>query len=127
MIARMLWRHRFIRFLAVGGFNTVVGYSIFAAFIFLRVPYPLAALLATVVSVLINFRTYGELVFDSRDNRKILRFIAVYAVCYAVGLGPLAWAKAHGIPVLLMAALSALPMTTIGFVLNRKFVFASNP
>ena len=114
---------RFLRFLIVGGINTVFGYSVFAALILLKVAYPIAAFLSTVFGVLFNFKSYGRLVFGSHDNSLIFRFFGVYGVCYLLGLAPLAWAKAHGVPILLMAAICALPMASIGFLLNRRFVF----
>jgi putative flippase GtrA len=121
--ARRLLANRFVRFLLVGGLNTVFGYSVFAIFILVRLPYPLAAFFSTAAAVVFNFKTYGALVFQSRDNRLIFRFLLVYAICYAVGLAPLAWGKAHGVPVLLMAAIFLLPMAALAYSLNRLLVF----
>ena len=120
---RRLLRSRFVRFLLVGGLNTAFGYTVFAICILIGIPYPLAALVSTVLGVLFNFKSYGTLVFASHDNRLISRFIAVYGICYVVGLVPLAWAKAHGVPILWMAAICVLPMAALAFVLQRIFVF----
>ena len=122
-IVRRILANRFVRFLVVGGINTVFGYSVFAVLILLKVAYPIAAFLSTVLGVLFNFKSYGRLVFGSHDNRLIFRFFGVYGVCYLLGLAPLAWAKAHAVPILLMAAICALPMAAIGFWLQRAFVF----
>ena len=81
-------------------------------------------MISTVLGVLFNFKSYGTLVFGSHDNRLILRFVLVYGVCYLVGLVPLAWAKSHGVPILAMAAICALPMAGLAFALQRAFVFA---
>jgi len=112
-----------VRFLIVGGVNTVFGYSVFALLILLKIPYPIAALAATILGILFNFKSYGRFVFGSHDNRLIFRFVLVYAICYAVGLAPLAWAKAHGVSILLMAAICVLPMAALAFSLNRLLVF----
>lgn len=122
-----VFANRFLRFLLVGGINTIFGYSVFALLIIFKMPYPIAAFLATVLGVLFNFKSYGRLVFGSRDNRLIFRFVGVYGLCYLLGLAPLAWAKAHAVPILLMAAICALPMAAIGFLLNRRFVFLQSP
>ena len=116
-------RNRFVRFFLVGGLNTVFGYSIFAVCILIGIPYPVAALVATALGVLFNFKSYSLLVFASHDNRLIFRFLAVYGICYVVGLAPLAWAKAHGVPILWMAAICALPMAAFAFTLQRLLVF----
>ena len=121
-LSRLL-KNRFVRFLLVGGLNTAFGYGVFAAGILVGAPYALAALIATVLGVLFNFKSYGMLVFGSHNDRLILRFFAVYGVCYLVGLVPLAWAKAHGVPVLWMAAICAVPMAAFAFTLQRAFVF----
>jgi putative flippase GtrA len=123
---RRLLRSRFVRFLLVGGLNTVFGYTVFAISILIGIPYPLAALVSTVLGVLFNFKSYGTLVFGSHDNRLILRFFAVYGICYFVGLLPLAWAKAQGVPILLVAAICALPMAALAFTLQRALVFRAH-
>lgn len=120
---RRLLRSRFIRFLLVGGLNTAFGYTVFAICILIGIPYPLAALVSTVLGVLFNFKSYGTLIFASHDNRLIFRFIAVYGVCYVVGLVPLAWATAHGVPILWMGAICVLPMASLAFALQRVLVF----
>lgn len=114
---------RFIRFLLVGGLNTLFGYCLFAVLILLAVPYPLAVLLSTVAGILFNFRTYGTLVFGTHDKRLLLRFFAVYAVCYGLNLLPLEWAERNGYSLLITGALIALPMALIAYTLNRLFVF----
>ena len=122
--ARAVLRFRFVRFLLIGGLNTVFGYSAFASLILLGVPYALAVLLATVAGILFNFRTYGTFVFGSRDLRLLLRFFFVYAVCYVLNLIPLAWAEKRGISLLLAGAVVAVPMAFIAYTLNRLFVFS---
>jgi len=122
---RDLLRWRFFRFLVVGGINTVFGYGVFAALILLGVWYPVAAFISTVAGILFNFKSYGALVFGRHDNAILIRFFAVYGVCYLVGLLPLTWAKAHGVSVLLMAAIMLLPMAAFSFLLNRTFVYGS--
>jgi putative flippase GtrA len=120
---RRLFRSRFVRFLIVGGLNTLFGYLVFAALIFARVPYPAAAFLSTVAGLLFNFKSYGTLVFGSGDNARIVRFLAVYGVCYLLGLALLALGEAHGVSVLAVAAVAAIPLAGISFLLCRRFVF----
>ena len=117
-------RWQFVRFLLVGGLNTAFGYGVFAGLIMLRLPYPIAALLSTVAGVLFNFKSYGTLVFGGAHNRLLFRFAGVYALLYGINLIPLAWAKQHGVSLLVTGAVVALPMAGIGFLLNRSFVFS---
>lgn len=116
-------RSRFVRYLLVGALNTAFGYGVFALLVLLGLPYPLAVFLSTTAGVLFNFKTYGTLVFGSHDNRRIGRFFAVYALCYAINLIPLEWAKRNGVSLLVTGAAIALPMAALSFALNRRFVF----
>lgn len=118
-----IWRYRFLRFLIVGGLNTVFGYGVFAALILLKVHYAIASFLATAAGILFNFKTYGTLVFESHENSRILRFFIVYGITYLAGLLPLGWGKAHHVSLLIVAAIIALPMAAFSFFLNRRFVF----
>ena len=73
--------HKFIKFLFVGGVNTVFGYSIFALFLFLGMHYAVATLFATILGILFNFKTTGVIVFNNKDNRadlQILRRLCSY-------------------------------------------------
>ena len=73
---------RFIKFLFVGGINTLFGYTSFAILIFLKLDYRIALLIATVCGVLFNFKTIGTLVFKKKSNRLITRFVIVYLLTY---------------------------------------------
>ena len=90
--------HRFAKFLVVGAVNTAVGYAVFAALVFLLERPVLALFLTTLFSIVFNFRTSGRFVFDSSDDRLLLRFAIVH--CVAFGLNTL------GLKLLIHAGLS---------------------
>jgi putative flippase GtrA len=112
-----------IRFLFVGGLNTLFGYGAFALFLSLRVHYSLAALLATVLGILFNFKTYGTLVFGNSDNRLLFKFLGVYGTTYLLTVSSIAVLKSFSMSALAAGAILAVPMALISFVLNRRFVF----
>jgi putative flippase GtrA len=113
-----------LRFLVVGGINTLFGYSVFALFILLHLHYVLAALLAQICGVLFNFKTTGFLVFKNKDNRLVFRFFGVYLFTYLLNIGLLKLFDLNGVSNSLVAgAFIALPLALISFILNRKFVF----
>lgn len=107
----------------MAGLNTVFGYGLFATLILIGLRYPLAAAIATVIGILFNFQTTGRLVFGRHDPSLILRFLAVYAISYVVGITLIGWADRHGISVLLAAAVLAVPMGFFSFTLQRLLVF----
>ncbi|QGQ98464.1 GtrA family protein [Paenibacillus psychroresistens] len=113
----------FFRFLIVGGINTIFGYGLFAFFIYLNLHYSVASLLSTILGVLFNFKTTGKLVFNSSDNRLIVRFFAVYGMVYLVNVGLLKGFQLIGLNVYIAGAILVLPLAILSFLLNRKFVF----
>lgn len=124
-IIRRLWAIPFLRFLVVGGINTVFGYSVFALFILLGLHYVLAALLGQICGILFNFKTTGTIVFKNRDNRLILRFFGVYLITYLLGIGLLKVFDMYDVNILIAAAITVLPMAFVSFLLMRKFVFST--
>lgn len=71
-----------IRFLLVGGLNTLVGYSIFALFLFLGLRSDLALLFATCFGIVFNFKSISKLVFSINHNALFYKFFLLYAVLY---------------------------------------------
>jgi putative flippase GtrA len=116
---------RFIKFLFVGGINTLFGYGLFSLFIYLHLHYSIASLLATILGVLFNFKTTGNLVFKSNDNRLLFRFIVVYVVYYLLNILFLKIIQSFGMNLYVSGAILILPLAIISFVLNSKFVFRS--
>lgn len=65
-----------VKFLLVGGLNTLFGYAVFAVLISTGLHYTIAVFIGTLIGVLFNFKTTGKLVFDSQDNTLIWKFFA---------------------------------------------------
>lgn len=127
-----------VRFVLVGGWNTVFGYGVYAAFTYLltgRVPhaYMLASVLANIIAITMAYLGHKFVTFRTRGNylREYLRFYAVYGVTALVGLAllPLAVAglnhvvanRAH-VPYVAQALL--LPVgVALSFVGHKRFSF----
>jgi putative flippase GtrA len=84
---------QFIRYLLVGGFNTVFGYSLFAllnwSFTGLgSYSYMYAAVLSNLVAITVAFLGYKWFVFRTRGNYLIewVRCVGVYSSSMAIGL-----------------------------------------
>lgn len=118
---------RFVRFLLVGGVNTLVGYALFCTAVLLGLPDGVALALATVGGVLFNFQTIGRLVFGEAGGRRMVPFVLVYAVQFLVNLAALRALGAAGVgPLAAQAAM--LPLLAVGsFLAMRRFVYAAGP
>jgi putative flippase GtrA len=116
-------KRRFIRFLLVGALNTLVGYLLYAFFIFCNLHYAQAVLLATIIGALFNFKSIGRLVFKSHDNRLIFRFLAVYAITYLLNVAGLRLFAGHQVNLYLAGIVLALPVALVSYLLHSTFVF----
>lgn len=112
-----------VRFLAVGGLNTVFGYSLFAVLTYADMPYPAAIGLATVGGVIFNFQSIGRLVFNDAPRSRFWRFVGVYCVIYLLNLGGVHVLMNADVNVYVANALTVVPLSLLAFVLNRRFVF----
>ena len=115
---------KLILFFLVAGLNTLFGYVLFAGLIFIGLPYVLATLLAQILGVLFNFKTYGVLVFKNNDNSRIFRFVGVYILIYIINISLMfLFRKLWGLNDYEIGAILAIPMGLLGFFLNKRFVF----
>ena len=115
---------QFLRFIIVGGLNVAFAYGIYALMLWLGLHYSLATLIATILSILFNFKTYGTLVFRNPDNRLIFRFVAVYGIPWPLTVVALGALKSLGLSAYLAGAIMMLPMSLLTFYLNRRLVFS---
>jgi putative flippase GtrA len=123
-LIRDIWEVRVIRFLVVGGLNTLFGYGVFALLLFLGLHYSVALLVATVLGVLFNFKTTGVIVFKNSSNRLILRFILVYGVVYGLNVLSVHTLKKLGMSGYVAGAVLLIPMAMVAYALNHLFVFS---
>lgn len=114
---------RFIKYIAVGILNTLNGFFLFSSFIFLGLHYSLASLLATVLGVMFNFKTYGSLVFKSSSNRLIFKFVAVYVFTYFLGLLFLKFFAMIAVSMYVAGLILLLPFSFLTYVLLNRYVF----
>lgn len=123
MIKRLLDK-QFVRFLLTGGLNTAFGFSMFALFNYLTNHAFLSIILANITGVLFNFKSYGTLVFRSKDQSKIVRFFGAYIVLIILQISALKLLYLTGIENSYLAgAITILPMALVSFYILRKFVF----
>ena len=112
-----------LKFVVVGGLNTLVGYFLFALFIFIGMSYPLALFLATTLGVLFNFKTTGKIVFDNSTDDTFFRFVAVYIFIYLFNMLVIKLICLVTPNLYLAGFIALIPTATIAFILNKLVVF----
>ncbi len=113
----------FVRFLLVGGLNTLFGYALFALLVVFGLPPALALLIATICGVLFNFVTTGRFVFGIATARQLPGFCIVYAIVYAVNAAGLQALMQLRVSAFIAQALLLPLMPFLSFQLMRRFVF----
>jgi putative flippase GtrA len=116
---------RIARFLAVGVLNTAFSYSVFTVSVLGGFSAQISLLIATLAGVVFNFFSSGRLVFSHRGSfASACRFLAVYAVSYALNAWLLALLMARfGLSSLVAQLCCIGPVVALNYVLMRTFVF----
>jgi putative flippase GtrA len=133
---------QFVRYLLVGMWNTLFGYSLYAALTAGLTPlipysYMVASVLANVVSITVAFLGYKWFVFRTKGNylREWARCVAVYSSAMAVGLALLPilvglvrhYTRYQGQAPYIAGALLTGVSVVFSFVGHRRFSFRPRP
>ena len=79
---------RILKFLGAGILNTLFGYSVYAALLFIEIPYLIALFVATVAGVIFNYISFGRMVFDNHGNWFVFgKFVIAYTLIYGANAG----------------------------------------
>ena len=122
---------QFIRFILTAILNTAFGLFINYVFLFIfehllkiNHAYIISNLLATIVSILFNFKTYGILVFKNKNNKLLFRFLMVTSFTYLLNIGGIALLEYFGSSNnYLNITLMAIPVGLLNYILNKHFVY----
>jgi putative flippase GtrA len=118
-----LYRRQFVRFVLVGGINTLFSYLVYAALLYLGLPYVAANFGAMLLGVMFSFRTQGWLVFGNTSGRLIFRFAACWCLIFLVNIA-IIWSLIRlGLNAYLSGAFALLPVTVISYLVQRFLVF----
>ena len=123
VISKNMIDARFIKFLLVGGLNTVFGYSVFVSLVWTGLHYSLAIAVATVIGVLFNFKSTGILVFGSNNNSLVLKFVLVYIIVYIMNVLGITMLLSLGMPEWLGGMILAIPIALFSYYLLSRYVY----
>lgn len=114
-----------VRFLFVGGVNTLFGYLCYASLLYLELHFTCAALFGTVLGVAFNYLTNSRLVFDANlfSGIRLQRFIVVYLIQYLVNISCIWVLGQFGLNPYLSGLVLILPLAGITYLLMKFFVY----
>jgi putative flippase GtrA len=122
-----LLRSQPIRYLMVGGFNTVLGFTLFTVQVLvLQIPYLAALVVSHVVGVTVAFLLYRRFVFGAAGG-----FWLDYVRCHGVYLGQFALsgtllvilAEVFGLAPVLAMAVTLVTTVTVSFFGHKHISF----
>ena len=112
-----------VRYIAVGGVNTLSSYLVYLIFLGLGCRFYVANLGSLVFGVCVGFLLQGRLVFGVRDGRRFLPFVACWTIIYFMQLGLLWLLVTWGVAPAIGGLLILPPVWVLGFVMQKMLVF----
>ena len=119
-------KKQIFNFILVGVLNTIVGYALYALFIYLGFEYILSVLFATILGVMFNYKTIGKFVFESKSKNSAIKFILVYVIVFLVNISVIKVFKMNGFNDYIAGFFAIIPASIVSFVLNKFYVFKGN-
>ncbi|GGF58982.1 hypothetical protein GCM10007301_18360 [Azorhizobium oxalatiphilum] len=117
------WNNRIVRYVVVGGLNTLFGFAVYAVLALTSLPTWLILILANVAAISFNFATTGGIVFRDLKAQRIPRFLITYGIIFLTyltlieGLSPLVGGR------IVAMAIVVLPVSALNYGLQMLFVF----
>ena len=111
------------KFIFIGIINTIFFYLIYAFLIFVGFHYTLATLFATSVGMLFSFKTFGKFVFDSNNNRLLIKFIFITIFNYFFNIFIIMQLKIFGYNDYISGLIAVMIVAVSSFILNKYYVF----
>ena len=119
----ILKRILFIKFIVVGGINTVFGYGIYWGLLQLDFHFAIATFFSTVLGTIFNFFTNGRLVFKSKNKGSFYKFVFCVWFLYLISTGAIAFIHNFDISYEIAGLIIIIPRAVIAFLLNKNWVF----
>lgn len=115
---------KIVRFLLVGGLNTLVGFLVFSLSIYLsngNIGLSLAANIG--VGILFNYVTYGLGVFRSFGRKQFAKFVLAYAFLYLLNYAVLQLMQGYQMNLYIGQFLNVLYLAPLSYFIFNKVVF----
>jgi putative flippase GtrA len=123
MQLHVLFKKKLVRFLLVGGINTLFSYAIYALLLYFGLQYALANFLAMLSGIFFSFQTQGRLVFQNSDQRLIWRYALFWFVLYLCNIVLIKLMLVGGVDAYSAGALAFPVIVVLSFFMQKMLVF----
>jgi putative flippase GtrA len=117
------FKKKFVRFLFVGGINTLFSYAIYALLLYVGLQYALANFLAMLSGIFFSFQTQGRLVFQNSDQSLIWRYALFWFVLYLCNIVLIKLMLMGGVDAYSAGALAFPVIVVLSFFMQKMLVF----
>ena len=114
---------RFVRFLGVGGLNTLFGFAVYSLLCLSDLSTWMVLIVSNSAGMIFNFITTGGLVFNDMSLARVPRFLFFYGVAFVIQLGLIQMLSPVCGGRILAMAIIILPMATLTYFMQAYFVF----
>ena len=123
-LIKKLFSYQPIRFLFVGGLNTLVGYGVYALLLYIGVNYLIANTISTIIGVAHSYLWNRFFTFKSKNKalKEITKFVSVYIISYLIGMCTLYIFKDKLNISAYLAGLINLVITTLISYFGHKYI-----
>lgn len=117
--------NQIVRFIVIGIINTAFYFMLYSIFIFFKLDYKVAVLLATLLGIVFSFKTLGSFVFKNKDNKLFIKFLLLYVILYFVNIMLINFFNHFVNNYYIAGFLATMINAVLSFGLNKFFVFKS--
>jgi len=123
-VVRALWqRHRWLRFLVMGGINTGFSYGVYALLVYCGLNYAASNLCSLILGILFSFRTQAAFVFRDAARGLFMRYVMVWTILYLSNILMIGSLTRLGANAYSAGALAIVPTAVLSYFLQKSFVF----
>ena len=119
----IILENNLLRFLIVGGLNTLFGFTVYAIFAMTEMATSTVLIISNLIGMLFNFFTTGGIVFFDTRISTLPRFLFCYIAIYFIYLELINWLEPILNSRILAMALIILPMTILSYLMLKFFVY----
>jgi len=119
-------KHRFVRYLAVGGINTGFSYGLYSLLLWSGVSYHMASLCAMVLGIFWSYTTQRAAVFGASGGSSLLRYLAAWSCLYFLNIGIIACLKHLGINDYVAGLVATPPVAIMSYFVLKLVVFSND-
>jgi putative flippase GtrA len=115
----------FLRFLIVGGVNTLFGLTVYALLALSEMPTWIVLLISNLIGMIFNFFTTGGIVFTDVRISRFPRFFICYGAIYLIYLELINWLEPIFNSRIIAMTIIVIPVTFLSYLILNFFVFTN--